>query len=210
MNTGESTYLLKRMASTWPGAGKLDDAAFAEWTDFLASYEPGPAWGALRALRETCTWRPSMADFRTAYFQALALADEERKQLPAGPSEGSETDSLRDRYGTEQDRWIYCWRCDMAISLKDMERNRGYDIARGLYHRTCPRRGSAPQIPLVQKAEREKWLLDHKISIGPNVEPVPYVEVPRRARQQAQDFNEVSRIASEYLARQGNRTGRTP
>jgi hypothetical protein len=212
MNTSESTYLLKRMASTWPQSGKLDDAAFAEWTEFLADYQPSPGWQALSILRESCTWRPSMADFRSAYYQALAFADDERKQLPAAHHDESD-DSLQDRYGASMEHWNYCWRCDMAISLDDLENRRAYDGTRGLHHRSCPRRGSAPQIPAVEKSKRDKWFTDHKISVGPNTDPVRYVEATPRRRRGFRDFDEVSRHASAYLAKHGrskNPEGTTP
>lgn len=199
MNAAESSQVLRRMESTWPRGEKLGDGVYEEWLTFLSEYDCRLAFEALRSLRDVCTWRPSMADFRSAYFQALAVADSQRKQLPAGSHD--DTDSLRDRYGSDQGRWVYCWRCDMAVSLDELEGRIGYDMSRGIYHRSCPRHGSAPQIPALERATRDKWFLDHKVQIGPNVEPVPYIEVPRRTLRQEHRSQQVRDLASEAVQR---------
>jgi len=185
------------MDATWPTA-KVTEDVYDEWVQYLSEYDPDTAARAFRSLRETCKWRPSMADFRSAYFLVLALADEARKQLPAGDG-GHDRESLRDIYGSSVDAWLYCWRCDMAISLDDLEYRRAFDESRGLHHRSCPRRGSAPQIPAAAKAARDKAFADRRISIGPNVDPVAYVEVPPKSRRQRQNVDEVKRIAAEAV-----------
>jgi hypothetical protein len=95
-----------------------------------------------------------------------------QEQRPALPSGGAKEDgSLRDRYGSTQTDWVYCWRCDMAISLDDLQDHSGYDPARGLFHLRCPRPGSAPLIPMAEALKRNEAFDKRHIAIGRNVTP---------------------------------------
>lgn len=182
MNPVTAVGVMERLNAIWPQKHRMSDDSYEEWTQFLAEYDGDLAMRALRTLREVCKWPPTMADFRGAYFEVLAISDSARRQLPSGQDD-DEGQSLRDRYGSNQDHWVYCWRCDMAVSMDDLEGRIGYDVSRGMYHLSCPRNGSAPTIPAVERAQRDKFLADHKVRIGPHVDPVRYTEERPRRRK---------------------------
>ena len=92
-----------------------------------------------------------MADFRAAYKVAAADPPEDRPALPAGDQQGPD---LFDLYGSSQNDWVYCYLCDMAISLEERATEPHYRPGKGLRHKRCPKAGSAPIMPPVQRMER--------------------------------------------------------
>ena len=123
-------------------------AQYAEWIDFLQPYELEYAERALDELRAELQWRPSMAHFKRAYY-VVAAAPESR---PALPGETSHDRTYSDIYGSSQDDWVYCGRCDMAISLEERATSPSADrggvsctaAAHGPGRRRACRRTSAP------------------------------------------------------------------
>lgn len=88
--------------------------------------------------------------------------------LPTKPVDGS-TIEYADLYGVRQDEWIYCWKCDMPLTLEeisgpphssytDAATYPPFDAGRGFYHQHCPRRGSRPTMPNHLKRRREENL----------------------------------------------------
>jgi hypothetical protein len=153
---------------------KEDEDVDREWLLVLRPLEANLADVALDEMRDTLMFPPTVADLRSAYYVALAVAGSQRAALPPGDEGPSE--SLRDRYGENQKAWVYCWRCDMALTLeeRDSVRLSGYDESRGLHHRRCPKNGSAPHIPAGERMARDEYFGKRKIAIGPTAEPLPY------------------------------------
>ena len=163
MNADQIREVIHRLDGIWPPRTPPTHEERAEWVRFLQPMDGPVAFLAVDELREISKWRPSMADFRTAYYAAAALPGDDFKLLPAG-SEKQKTPALEDIYGSRHDQWIYCWRCDMAIAMQDMEDNHIYDPSRGLRHGSCPASGSAPLMPTAARLEREEhW---RKMKIG--------------------------------------------
>jgi hypothetical protein len=61
---------------------------------------------------------------------------------------------LRDVFGADPSGWVFCARCDMAISLEERALVAWYLPGRGLVHGRCPRPGSAPRMPEKERAAR--------------------------------------------------------
>jgi hypothetical protein len=171
VNKQDAALFLRRLKVLWPR--ELPEGTDAEWLRVLAPLEASYADMALNEMRDTLMFPPTVADFRSAYYLALSLPTD-TLALPAGDESGSE--SLRDVYGENQREWVYCWRCDMALSLeeRDSAKLSGYDASRGLYHHRCPKKGAAPSITAKERAERNEYYDKHRIAVGPNVDPVPY------------------------------------
>lgn len=163
MTPDQIREVIHRIDGIWPSRTPATHEERAEWVNFLKPMDGPIAMLAVDELRETSKWRPSMADFRVAYYAAAALPSEDTILLPAGDGKQA-APALEDVYGTRRDQWVYCWRCDMAISLSDMDNNHIYDEQRGLRHGRCPDSGSAPMIPTAARLEREEhW---RKMHIG--------------------------------------------
>jgi len=64
------------------------------------------------------------------------------------------TDEQRAVYGSNPDQWVYCCRCDQAISLEERANIAFYRPGRGLMHGRCPRPGTAPRVPERERAGR--------------------------------------------------------
>jgi hypothetical protein len=155
--------VMSRMAAIWPKKEPPTLDEQREWVDFLMPLDGNVSIRACLELRETQKWRPSMADFKSAYYLAAALADDEVKQLPGKTGEDESTaDRNRELYGHIVEDWVYCWRCDMAIALEDQH---VFDAMRGLMHPHCPRKGSAPLVPQAEKVVKDEYFRKHKISL---------------------------------------------
>jgi hypothetical protein len=172
MNAADAQRLIRRMRALWKI--KADEDADREWLLVLRPLETTTAEAALDEMRDTLMFPPTVADLRSAYYVALALAGSDRPALPPGDEGPSE--SLRDRYGENQKDWVYCWRCDMALTLEERDSSHlsGYDESRGMYHHRCPKNGAAPHIPAGERMARDEYLGKRKIAIGRNAEPLPY------------------------------------
>lgn len=163
MNAEQIREVIHRIDGVWPPRTPPTHEERAEWVRFLQPMDGPVALAAVDELRESSKWRPSMADFRTAYYAAAALPGDDFVALPAG-DEKQATPALEDVYGTRREQWVYCWRCDMALSLMDMEDNHVYEERRGLRHSRCPASESAPLMPTQARLEREEhW---RKMKIG--------------------------------------------
>jgi hypothetical protein len=148
MTDQQLTQVLRRLTSVWPRereAGEL-----REWKQVLQTLGYATADRAVDELRDSSKWPPSIADFRIAYRAAAALP-EERPALPGVVA------NLRDAYGYGE--WVYCWRCDRAISLDDQDGGSLYDAERGLAHARCPESG--PQMSAAQRLQRSEWQERH-------------------------------------------------
>lgn len=172
MTKDDARAILTRVATIWRG----NDMALEtqnEWMLVLKPLNHGFADRAVNRLRDTLVFPPTVADFRKAYYEALAIGGGDKLALPPGDEMPT---SLRERYGESQKDWVYCWRCDMALSLKERESSAltGYDQARGLYHRSCPKDGSAPLIPADERMARNEYFSRRDIAIGRHVTPMPY------------------------------------
>lgn len=173
MTTDEAARLLRRIDAIWPPKTPPAKDERLEWLAFLAPLDAAVAAVAVDLLRETATWSPRMADMRSAYNEAAGRPPGAGPALPPGQDAGGEP-SLRDIYGEAQDRWVYCWRCDMAITLEERATAPHYDPERGLYHGRCPRNGSAPLIPRGQQIRRDEHFRSRGIAIGRAAEPFAY------------------------------------
>jgi len=154
MTAQDAGRVFARLAAIWPTSPEPDRTAAAEWVRFLSSYDLATANAAIDELQKTMRFRPSMADFRSAYLLASTAAPE-RPALP-GRAEDGTAERNRELYGSIQDEWVYCWKCDMAITLEERSTNPHYREGYGLYHARCPRRGSAPSIPNRERLLREE------------------------------------------------------
>lgn len=63
-------------------------------------------------------------------------------------------DELAELYGVDRSAWVYCCRCDQAISLQERASVGFYRPGRGFFHGRCPRPGSAPRVPPKDRADR--------------------------------------------------------
>ena len=64
------------------------------------------------------------------------------------------TDEQRALYGADSSSWVYCCRCDQAISLEERASIAFYRPGRGLMHGRCPRPGTTPRLPPKERAGR--------------------------------------------------------
>ena len=172
MNTQEANACLYRLNALWPR--KRAEGEADEWMGVLRPLDSTTVFAAFDDLRDTLDFPPSFADFRSAYRLAEVHVRDDRLALPSGNA--NPDDTLRDLYGEDQNGWVYCWRCDMALTLEGRATMKGvgYDASRGLYHRSCPKGGSAPLIPSWEKSPRDEGFRKRHITIGPNVDPSPY------------------------------------
>jgi len=157
MTPEDAARTVARIDSVWPMKAPRPAAELDEWLRFLRSFDCRLADRAVDELRTQLTWRPSMADFRSAYELARSMPDESLPALPPAKGEGEAVD-LRDVYGLAIGDWVFCWRCDMAISLEERDTTARYDERRGLCHAVCPPRGSAPTIPVGERLRRDEAL----------------------------------------------------
>lgn len=153
----DMAVVLGRIDAVWPPKKAPSDAERAEWARYLQPLDRKVCERAIDDLKLQLGWRPSMADFRAAYSQASYTPSDERPQLPA-PSDpdgvrGIDYDSL---YGHHRDEWVYCWRCDMAITLEERCGSPCHHAGKGLHHASCPKRGTAPSIPVHLRIKREE------------------------------------------------------
>lgn len=151
MTLEEAQRIIRRIDAAWPGKTSPTTEHYGEWVDFLDRYEYKFAELAVDDLRADFRWRPTMADFRKAYFAASTAAERPRLALP-GKTDGQTT--LRDLYGQDESEWVYCCRCDLAITLEERARDPIEWPGRGLQHAHCPHPGTAPRMPADQRAER--------------------------------------------------------
>jgi len=163
MNVQEAITVLRRIDAIWPRREAAADGEYDEWIDFLSALDGKVAIRAVGEMREQMKWRPTMAEFRVAYWAASTLPDENTKLLP-GQVEPTTAEKNKELYGEDPKRWVYCWRCGMAIPLADWRED---DEKRGLVHpgRKCPRRGSAPSIPNDEKLRRDEYFRKNGISL---------------------------------------------
>jgi hypothetical protein len=64
------------------------------------------------------------------------------------------TDERRSLYGLDPSGWVYCCRCDQAITIEERSSVAFYRLGRGLMHGLCPRLGTAPRVPPKERAAR--------------------------------------------------------
>lgn len=162
MTAEEIRAIIQRIDGIWPPRTAPTHDERAEWVRFLQPLDGAATMRAIDEMRESSRFRPSMADLKTAYYEAAALPGEDALLLPSGGVQ--ETLTQGDVYGAIREDWVYCWRCDMAISLKDQEETAVYDSRRGFAHRHCPRPGSAPSIPTRERLERDEYFRRNMLS----------------------------------------------
>ena len=74
------------------------------------------------------------------------------------------TPALADLYGHERSSWVYCWRCNTAISLADRADGPvSFTERLGLAHKFCPRPGTSPSIPEYLRIERDDYWVKHHV-----------------------------------------------
>jgi len=155
--------ILQRIDAIWPPKKQPTKEERGEWVAFLRTLDGDVALRSVDELRNQLGWHPSMADFRSAYQAAASLPAADVLALPAGDEDGR--GSLEDRYGTAQEAWVYCWRCDMALTLQERS-TAPFDEIRGFRHSRCPKPGSAPTIPNKDRLERNDHFDRRHIIIG--------------------------------------------
>ena len=163
MEIEDAKTIMRRIDAVWPPRHPVPTDERQEWKTFLLTLDAEIASRAIDEMRRDQIFRPKMADLQSAYHVCAAIAgDAETLALPSG-GRGEEGPSLQDRYGANQNDWVYCWRCNMAISLDDLEERSRFDNAKGLRHRTCPKNGSSPTMPVRLKLQREEQWRSHRI-----------------------------------------------
>jgi len=162
MNRDEAKSTFGRVDAIWPAKKAPTQAERDEWMSFLKPMDGKLALRALDLMRDSVMWRPTMAEFDTYYRQAAAFSTEGYAELPAGT--GAEATDMLETYGSRQEDWIYCWKCDMAIALEELAARPYYSERRGLHHERCPRKGSAPLMPVHLRLERESYWQKHNVT----------------------------------------------
>lgn len=162
MNPTDIARVLGRIDAVWPPKKLPTDAERSEWVRFMQNLDGKVGSRAVDELKMTLGWRPSMADFRSAYNLAATLPDDDVKALPG--ARGEQQTEWEDIYGAHQGQWVYCWRCDMAITLDERCDEPLHHAAKGLRHRQCPRSGSAPVMPVHLRLKREEYFSKHRVS----------------------------------------------
>jgi hypothetical protein len=155
MTSKEAGHVIGRINAIWPAKNSATTAYYAEWIAFLESYELTHGDRTLDMLRAESSWPPSMADFRKTYLIVSTAPEQPRAALPG---EVAQHITLLDRFGEDQDSWVFCWQCDMALTLEERATDALFDRLRGLHHARCPRPGTAPIMPADQRAKRAEWL----------------------------------------------------
>lgn len=163
MNLSEAASVIRKLDAIWPLSSDQGVDARNEWLDFLTGLDLGAAMGAVAELRTSLKWRPSMAEFRGSYREALVARDESSPPLLPGKVD-ADAPTLADLYGAERHDWAYCWHCNMAISLADRAGGPvSFTERLGLAHKFCPRSGTSPSIPEYLRTEREEYWAKHHI-----------------------------------------------
>jgi hypothetical protein len=166
MDADQIREFVGRIDGIWPPKKAPTMEERQEWVSFLRPLDGEVALECIDLMRDCLMWHPSMADVKRYYHEAAAVPRTCLPQLPAGePSEYKET--LADVYGASQDHWIWCWRCDQAISLEDQSIASLWDEQRGLFHRHCPKGGSAPSMPVGLRIARSEYWTSHHITSTP-------------------------------------------
>lgn len=159
MNPAEAQQVVRRMIGIWGPLREKEQQR--EWINFLADYEESEAIAAVLTLRGASKWAPSMSEFRAAYLRALEDrpngGDEiEGRRLLNGKTE-TNADVNQGLYGASVKSWVYCWQCDMAISLDERLETAQYRHQYGWAHATCPPHGSRPSIPNDERRLRAEY-----------------------------------------------------
>lgn len=167
MTPADAAAIVARIDAIWPPRTPPTPEEREEWIRFLRTYDGRIAAGALEELRGQLGWRPSMADFKSAYQLAATMPEETRPALPAGKDDRATRRNLCDTYGLAAEDWVYCWKCDMAIGTEERAEGAGYDHERGFYHCRCPKPGTAPAIPRAELLARNEHFSRHHIASEP-------------------------------------------
>ncbi|MEZ5124924.1 MAG: hypothetical protein R2826_01560 [Thermoleophilia bacterium] len=64
------------------------------------------------------------------------------------------TDEERSLYGVDPSSWVFCCRCDQAITIEERSSIAFYRLGRSLVHGRCPKPGTAPRAPMKERAAR--------------------------------------------------------
>ena len=166
MTPDEIREVVSRIDGIWPPRKPPTIEERQEWVRFLQPLDGPLMIDAIEGMKDALMFRPSMAEAKTHYHIAAAVPQQNALQLPAGGGK-EEGPSLEDIYGSHQPDWIYCWRCDMAISLEERSGKPFYDEHRGLFHDKCPKTGAAPSMPVHSRIERQEYWTKHKITATP-------------------------------------------
>jgi len=161
MNLHEADRVLRKMDGIWVLRTAHTNEDRNEWLDFLLGYDFDAMTAAVDALKEQLKWRPSMAELREAYRAETANREAALLELPGDVDPAAA--SLADRYGAEQRDWVYCWKCDMAISLKERAGAPVFTEGLGLSHHRCPKGGSSPLIPQYMRTDRDDYWAKHHV-----------------------------------------------
>ena len=164
MNLHQADNVMRKLDGIWTLKGDHSKEARNEWLDFLLGYDYDVIREAVDDLKDRLKWRPSMAEIRDAY-RAVTEALEAEVLLLEGDVD-PDAPTLADVYGHIRSDWVFCWKCDMAVSLDERSgisnKPAVYHERLGLRHRVCPKSGSAPLIPTYLRNEREEyWTKKH-------------------------------------------------
>lgn len=161
MNLHEADSVLRKLDGIWVLRTEHTDTERNEWLDFLLALDHGATLEAVNYLRGQLKWRPSMAELRSAYREAIEDRDEQPIGLPGKVDPAAPT--MADLYGSSQAQWVFCWRCDTAISLADQCDGPVFAGRLGLRHRRCPKPGTSPHMPEYLRTEREDYWVKHHV-----------------------------------------------
>lgn len=149
MTPDQASTVLDRLSATWPRNNRSAETD-KEWLRFLRPLGYELSGQAVDALRDTLGFPPTIADFRSAYRMCEASPSSY-----AAVSGKVEDPTYFDLYGSEMNDWVYCFKCDMAITLEERATEPYYAPGHGLHHKSCPRRGTSPIMPTYLRLERE-------------------------------------------------------
>lgn len=166
MNADQIRQVVARIDGIWPPKNAPTLEERQEWVTFLRKLDGEITLESIDLMRDSLIFRPSMADVKKHYHIAAAVPRATLPQLPAGKP-GEHTDTMADIYGASEDHWIWCWRCDLAISLEDQSLHSLWDEQRGLFHVKCPKPGSAPSMPVGLRIARSEYWTKNKITCTP-------------------------------------------
>jgi len=158
MHLGEATDVIRKTDAIWPMGEIQSDDTRAEWISFLLPLDYDTACESLVDMRNDLKWHPAMSEFREAYNVVVTRGAShlDSYAVTGGEEDVDYGETLRELYGSSRNDWVYCYRCDMAVTLEERSGEPTYAAGHGFRHAKCPKEGLAPMMPAWRKLEREE------------------------------------------------------
>ena len=169
MNLRDADVAVRKMDGIWVlrSAGESRE----EWLEFLLPLDAAAALETIRNLRAVSKYRPAMSEFLEEYRIVAARRDAATNEIGGrrflnGQCDHTAEGRNLELYGSEQGAWVYCFKCDMVVSLEERATSARYREDHGMCHAKCPPRGSRPSIPNGKRLERDEYW--RKVGIAPS------------------------------------------